>query len=50
MKEFKLVPKNGKGCVWYTSRENIFKAGLIKAIDNEGFETLINLNDYYIVK
>ena len=47
---FKLVPKNGKGCAWYTDRKNIFKTGLIEAVDKEGFKTLVNIDNYNIIK
>ena len=50
MKEYKLIPKNNKGCIWYTSRENIFKTGLIEAVDQNGFKTLVNIDNYIIVK
>lgn len=50
MKEYTLIPKNGKGCRWFTSRENIFKTGLIKAVDENGFETLVYIENYNIVK
>lgn len=50
MKEYMLIPKNGKGCVWYTSKENIFKTGLIKAVDSEDFETLVDIDNYDVVK
>lgn len=49
-KDFILIPKKNNGCIWFTSRENIFKTGLIEAVDSEGFETLVDINNYFIVK
>ena len=48
-RDYMLVPKDGKGCVWYTSKENIFKAGWIKAVDKTGFETLVDISRYIVV-
>lgn len=50
MKEYKLIPKNGKGAAWYTEKSEIFKSGLIKATDKDGFETLVYIENYIIEK
>ena len=47
---YTLIPKNNQGCIWYTTRENIFKTGFIEAFDKEGFRTLVNIDNYNIVK
>lgn len=50
MREYTLIPKNNKGCKWYTSKENIFKTGYIEAVDEDGSKTLVNIDNYIIVK
>lgn len=49
-KEYMLVPKSGKGAVWYTSKSEIFKNGIIKAVSKDGFETVLNIKNYVIAK
>ena len=49
-KEFMLVPKNGKGCVWYTNKENIFKV-YATVTDKAGlFQTVVRTEEYIVVK
>ena len=49
-KEYLLIPKNNKGCNWFTSRENIFKTGYVEAVDESGFKTLVNIEEYIVVR
>ena len=47
MKTYRLIPKNGKGCCWYTHQ--IFSAdGLVKAFSKDGFKTIVQIENYRI--
>lgn len=47
---YKLVPKNGNGAIWYVNKSEIFKTGLVKAMSKDGFETLVRIENYNIVR
>lgn len=49
-KIFELIPKSGKGARWYMLADQLFKGPLVKAFSKDGFETIVNLNLYDIVK
>lgn len=46
-KTYKLRPKNGKGCVWYT-HEIFSKTRWVKAFSKDGFETIVEIDNYWI--
>lgn len=50
MKEYVLVPKNGNGCNWYMSKDELFKEGLVKVNDHAGFETTVDIRNYNIYR
>lgn len=42
---YRAKPKNGIGATWYVAKEEIFKT-YAKAVDEDGFETIIDLRQY----
>lgn len=48
-RDYMLVPKRGAGCIYYTSKENVFKDGLIEVVDKDGFQTIVSVKNYIIV-
>lgn len=49
MKKFMLIPKNGKGTRWYVKREDLHNGHLVKVTSKDGFETVVDLDNYIIV-
>lgn len=46
--KYVLVPINGKGCKWYTNE--IKATGYIKAVSKDGYETIVNIELYKVIK
>lgn len=49
MMKFMLIPKNGKGARWYVKREDLHNGRLVKVTSKDGFETIVDLDNYIIV-
>ena len=50
MKEYVLIPKNGKGCNWIMGKDELFKEGLVKVYDHTGFVTTVWIDNYEIYR
>lgn len=49
-REYRLIPKSGKGATWYTDKTQIFKRDYAAAISKDGFETIVKIDNYIITK
>ena len=45
-KLYRLIPKNGHGCEWYT--RDIYEKPWVKAFSKDGFETIVEIEKYRI--
>ena len=50
MKEYTLIPKNGNGCKWYMKKSQLFNGNYVTVNDHNGFETIVDIRNYNIVK
>ena len=50
MKKYQLIPKNGKGAKWFMNANQLFTGNFVKAYSKDGYETLVDIRNYYIVK
>lgn len=47
---YKLVPKNGKGSIWYVNKKEIHNKPYVPVVSEDGFETTVNIDNYIVVK
>jgi hypothetical protein len=47
---YTLKPKNGKGATWYIEKSQLFAGNYVKAYSKDGFETVIDIRDYNVIK
>lgn len=50
MKTYTLIPKNGKGARWLMNADQLFAGRLVKAYSKDGFETIVDLDNYEICR
>lgn len=50
MKEYTLKPKSGKGATWYMNADQLFVGNYVKAHSRDGFETVLDIRNYDIIK
>lgn len=50
MKKYKLIPKNGKGAEWFINASELFAGNYVKAYSPDGFETVVDIRNYKIIK
>lgn len=50
MKKYELIPKNGKGGKWYMNADQLFAGNIVKAYAKDGFETVVDIRNYLIVR
>lgn len=50
MKKYQLIPKNGIGAKWFMNADQLFVGNYVKAYADDGFETVVDIRNYIIVK
>ena len=50
MMKYQLIPKNGKGVKWFMGSDQLFSGNYVKAFSSDGFETVVDIRNYYIIK
>ena len=45
---FRLVKRNGSGCVWYCFRENLRCSGYVPVFSLDGFKAVVDIGLYDI--
>lgn len=50
MKQYSLRPKNGKGANWYMDADQLFIGNYVKAYSKDGFETIVDIRNYDVIR
>lgn len=50
MKQYTLRPKNGKGANWYMNADQLFTGNYVKAYSKDGFETIVDIRNYDVIR
>lgn len=50
MERYTLRPKNGKGANWYMNADQLFAGNYVKVYSKDGFETIVDIRNYDIIR
>ena len=48
MRKFRLVPKSGRGCVWFCLEKDLWSGKYVSVFSEDGFKSVADIGNYDI--